>query len=150
MQSRAGRLAEEYICTSDAPSGRMKRSRAWSRRSQEGAIRARTMVELTVLALVAYLAFQAAPAVISRVSFLNELTAIANSPVLEDAFVLRRKILDAAAGRGIVVVLENVHVRRDQGQGKTIIDVRYELFLNFFPRFTYVWHVEDHVEALLF
>lgn len=108
------------------------------------------MVELSVLALVAYLAFQAAPAVISRVSFLNELTAIANSPVLEDAFVLRRKVLDAAAGRGIVVILENVHVRRDQGQGKTIIDVRYELFLNFFPRFTYVWHVEDHVEALLF
>lgn len=150
MQSRAGRLAKEYICTSDAKSGRMKRSRAWSRRSQEGAIRVRTMLELTVLVLIAYLAFQAAPAVISRVSFLNELTAIANSPVLEDASVLRRKVLDAAAGRGIVVILENVQVTRDQEQGKTIIDVRYQLFLNFFPRFTYVWEVEDHVEALLF
>ena len=108
------------------------------------------MVELTVLALVAYLVFQAAPAVISRVGFLNELTAIANSPVLEDAAVLPQKVLDAAANRSIAVVSENRPLTRDQGQRKTIIDVRYELFINFFPRFTYVWHVEDHVEALLF
>ena len=107
------------------------------------------MVELTVLSLVAYLAFQAAPAVISRVTFLNELTVIANSSVLEDASVLRQKVLDAAASRSIAVVSENVHVTRDPKQSKTIIDVRYELFLNFFPRFTYVWRVEDHVEALL-
>lgn len=141
MQSRASRLLKKNIGSARSPR---------STRSQAGAVRVRTMVELTVLALIAYLVFQAAPAVISRVGFLNELTAIANSPVLEDASVLRQKVLDAAASRSIAVVSENLHVRRDQEQSKTIIDVRYELFMNFFPRFTYVWHVEDHVEALLF
>ena len=150
MQNRASRLLKKYICTSEAPRVRTKRSRALSSRSQAGAIRVRTMVELTVLSLVAFLVFHAAPAVILRVSFLNELTVIANSPVLEDASVLRQKVLDAAASRSIAVVSENLHVRRDLEQSKTIIDVRYELFINFSPRFTYVWHVEDHVEALLF
>ena len=148
MQNRASRLLPKYICTSEAPSVRTKRSRALSSRSQAGAIRVRTMVELTVLFLVAFLVFHAAPAVIARIGFLNELTVIANSPVLEDASVLRQKVLDAAASRSIAVVSENLHVRRDLEQ--TIIDVRYELFMNFFSRFTYVWHVEDHVEALLF
>ena len=142
MQSRASRLLKKGICT--------RARSARSTKSHTGAIRVRTMIELTFLCLVAYLVFQATPAVIARFSFLNELTVIANSPVLEDAFVLRQKVMDAAASRSIVVVSENLHVTRDQEQSKTIIDVRYELFMNFFPRFTYVWHVEDHVEALLF
>ena len=142
MQSCACRLVKKDHCT------RARSPRSIER--QAGAIRVRTMIELTVLFLGAYLVFQAAPAVIARVRFLNELTVIANSSVLEDASVLRQKVMTAAASHSIAVVWENVHVTRDPEQNKTIIDVRYELFMNFFPRSTYVWHVEDHVEALLF
>ena len=139
MQSRASTLLKEVVCT-----------RARSTRGEAGTVRVRTMIEITVVTLIAYIAFQSAPAVIERVGFLNELTVIANSPVLDDASVLRKKVMDAAASRSIAVVAENIHITRDPEQKKTTIDVRYELFMNFFPRFTYVWRVEDHVEALLF
>ena len=56
----------------------------------------------------------------------------------------------AAEGRSIVLDAERVHVRRDRSTKRTTIDVSYELFVNFFPRYTYIWRVNDHVEALLF
>ena len=117
--------------------------------SQAGAIRIRNLIELTLVFLVVYVVFQAAPVVILRMNFLNELEVIANSPVQESAAVLRRKVLEAAAGRSIVLLSEDLHVQRDQSAGKTTIDVKYELYVNFFPRFTYVWKVHDQVEALL-
>ena len=75
---------------------------------------------------------------------------IASSPVYETALDLRQKALQAAQGRSIVIDANRVHVRRNQATQTTTIDVSYELYVNFFPRYTYVWRVNDHVEALLY
>ena len=121
-----------------------------SSKSEAGEIRVRNLFELVFVFLLVYAIFQIAPVVITRVNFLNELEVIANSPVQESAHVLRQKVLRAAEGRSIVLDAERVHVRRDRSTQTTTIDVSYELHVNFFPRFTYVWRVNDHVEALLF
>jgi hypothetical protein len=121
------------------------------RRSNEaGEIRLRHLFEITFVFVAAYVIFQIAPAVINRVNFLSELDVIANAPVHETASELRQKVLRAAENRSIVVNAEEVHVVRDANAHATMIDLRYELYVNFFPRYTYVWRVNDHVEALLF
>ncbi len=121
------------------------------RQSKEaGEIRIRNLVELVIVFVLVYAIFQIAPAVVTRVNFVNEMAEIANSPVEETALALRQKVLRAAEGRSIVLNAERVHVRRDQSAQRTTIDVSYELIVNFFPRYTYVWRVNDHVEALLF
>ncbi len=121
------------------------------RRSKEaGEIRIRNLVELVFVFFLVYAIFQIAPAVVTRVNFLTELDVIAHSPVEETALELRQKVLRAAEGRSIVLDAERVHVRRDPSAQRTTIDVSYELIVNFFPRYTYVWRVNDHVEALLF
>lgn len=117
---------------------------------QAGEISVRNLIELVLVFLFVYVAFQIAPAVITRINFLSEIEIIANSPVQESELVLRQKVLRAAEGRSIVLDAERVHVRRNRATRTTTIDVSYELYLNFFPRFTYVWRVSDHVEALLF
>ena len=122
--------------------------RLWSR--EAGEIRIRNLIELAVVFFLVYIVFQIAPAVITRVNFLNELQVIANSPVYETALELRQKALQAAQGRSIVIDANRVHVRRNQATQTTTIDVSYELYVNFFPRYTYVWRVNDHIEALLF
>lgn len=119
-------------------------------RRDAGEIRVRNIFELLFVFLLVYAAFQIAPVVITRVNFLSEIEVIANSPVEETEAQLRQKVLRAAEGRSIVLDAERVHVRRDRASQTTTIDVSYELYLNFFPRFTYVWRVNDHVEALLF
>ena len=120
------------------------------RRSKEaGEIRIRNLVELVFVFFLVYAIFQIAPAVVTRVNFLTELDVIAHSPVEETALELRQKVLRAAEGRSIVLDAERVHVRRDPSVQRTTIDVSYELIVNFFPRYTYVWRVNDHVEALL-
>ncbi len=121
------------------------------RQSKEaGEISIRNLVELVIVFFLVYAIFQIAPAVVTRVNFVNEMAEIANSPVEETALALRQKVLRAAEGRSIVLNAERVHVRRDQSAQRTTIDVSYELIVNFFPRYTYVWRVNDHVEALLF
>ena len=120
------------------------------RSKEAGEIRIRNLVELVLVFFLVYAIFQFAPAVVIRVNFLNEMAVIANSPVEETALELRQKVLRAAEGRSIVLDAERVHVRRDRSTQKTTIDVRYDLIVNFFPRFTYVWQVNEHVEALLF
>ena len=120
----------------------------WSR--EAGEIRVRNLIELVFVFVLVYIVFQIAPAVITRVNFLNELQMIASSPVYETALDLRQKALQAAQGRSIVIDANRVHVRRNQATQTTTIDVSYELYVNFFPRYTYVWRVNDHVEALLY
>jgi hypothetical protein len=88
--------------------------------------------------------------VITRVNYLNELQVIASSPVYETALELRQKALAAAEDESIAIDANRVHVRRNQATQTTTIDVSYELYVNFFPRYTYVWRVNDHVEALLY
>ena len=119
--------------------------------SQEaGEIRIRNLIELVLVFFFAYTVFQIAPAVITRVNYLNELQVIASSPVYETELELRQKALAAAAGESIAIDANRVHVRRNQATQTTTIDVSYELYVNFFPRYTYVWRVNDHVEALLY
>ena len=120
----------------------------WSR--EAGEIRVRNLIELVFVFVLVYIVFQIAPAVITRVNFLNELQMIASSPVYETALDLHQKALQAAQGRSIVIDANRVHVRRNQATQTTTIDVSYELYVNFFPRYTYVWRVNDHVEALLY
>jgi hypothetical protein len=120
------------------------------RSSEAGEIRVRNLIELAFVFLAMYVIFQVAPVVITRMNFLNELQVIAHSPVEEKAHVLQQKVLRAAEGRTIALNADNIHVLRDQATRKTTIDVSYDLHVNFFPRFTYVWRVRDHVEALLF
>ena len=119
------------------------------RLKEAGEIRIRNLVELVIVFFLIYAIFQIAPAVVTRVNFVNEMAAIANSPVEETALELRQKVLRAAENRSIVLDAERVHVRRDRSTQRTTIDVSYELIVNFFPRYTYVWRVNDHVEALL-
>jgi hypothetical protein len=121
-----------------------------SRNREAGEISVRNLLELVFVFLLVYVIFQIAPVVVTRVNFLSELEVIANSPVEEDEYRLRQKVLRAAEGRSIVLEGDRVHVRRDRATQTTTIDVSYELYMNFFPRFTYVWRVNDHVEALLF
>lgn len=117
---------------------------------EAGEISIRNLLELAFVFLLVYALFQVAPVVVTRVNFLSELEVIANSPVEENDAVLKQKVLRSAEGRSIVLDAERVHVRRDRSTQTTTIDVSYELYMNFFPRFTYVWRVNDHVEALLF
>jgi len=126
----------------------MSMSRCRSR--DAGEIRIRNLIELIFVFFFVYGVFQIAPAVITRVNFLNELQLIANSPVYETEHELHQKALRAAEGRSIVIDANRVHVRRNQATQTTTIDVSYELYVNFFPRYTYVWRVNDHVEALLY
>lgn len=125
-------------------------SRSRGASGEAGEIRIRNLVELAIVFLLVATIFQIAPVVITRVNFLTELDVIANSPVQETAPELRQKVLRAAEGRSIALNAESVHVRRDPRLQTTTIDVSYELYLNFFLRYTYVWRVNDHVEALLF
>jgi hypothetical protein len=119
--------------------------------SQEaGEIRIRNLIELVLVFFFAYAVFQIAPAVITRVNYLNELQVIASSPVYETELELRQKALAAAEDESIAIDANRVHVRRNQATQTTTIDVSYELYVNFFPRYTYVWRVNDHVEALLY
>ena len=119
--------------------------------SQEaGEIRIRNLIELALVFFFVYAVFQIAPAVVTRVNFLNELQVIASSPVYETELELRQKVLEAAGGESIAIDANRVHVRRNQATQTTTIDVSYELYVNFFPRYTYVWRVNDHVEALLY
>ena len=65
--------------------------------SQEaGEIRIRNLIELVLVFFFAYAVFQIAPAVITRVNYLNELQVIASSPVYETELELRQKALAAA------------------------------------------------------
>lgn len=120
------------------------------RSSEAGALRVRTVFELLFIFVLAYVVIQVAPVVALRVNFLNELEVLANAPVEETAGSVRRRVLETAEGYGIALMSEQLHVSRDREQNKTVIDARYQLHINFWPRFTYVWRVHDRVEALLF
>ena len=122
----------------------------WTLSRETGAIRIRNLVEFTLIFVLGYVAFQVAPNVVLRVSFLNELEVMANAPFEESAATIRRRVLETAEGYGIVLDSERLFVERNREQNKTIIDVTYQLHINFYPRFVYVWKVHDRAEALLF
>lgn len=122
----------------------------WRLSKETGAIRARSVIEFALIFLLVYTAFQVAPIVALRVNFLNELEVLANAPVEESAATIRRRVLETAEGYGIALNSERLFVERNREVNKTIIDASYQLHINFYPRFVYVWNVHDRVEALLY
>ena len=122
----------------------------WTLSREPGAIRIRNLVEFTLIFVLGYIAFQVAPNVALRVNFLSELEVMANAPFEESAATIRRRVLETAEGYGIVLDSDRLFVERNREQNKTIIDITYQLHVNFYPRFVYVWNVHDRAEALLF
>ena len=122
----------------------------WTLSREPGAIRIRNLVEFTLIFVLGYIAFQVAPNVALRVNFLSELEVMANAPFEESAATIRRRVLETAEGYGIVLDSDRFFVERNREQNKTIIDITYQLHVNFYPRFVYVWNVHDRAEALLF
>lgn len=118
-------------------------------RDESGAVRVRTIFELLFIFVLAYVVVQVAPAIVLRMSFLDELEVAAHSPVEDSAADIRRRVLEVAEGYGIALLSDQLFVDRDRDQNKTIIDAHYQLYINFWPSFTYVWNVHDRVEALL-
>ncbi len=122
----------------------------WTLSREPGAIRIRNLVEFILIFVLGYIAFQVAPNVALRVNFLSELEVMANAPFEESAATIRRRVLETAEGYGIVLDSDRLFVERNREQNKTIIDITYQLHVNFYPRFVYVWNVHDRAEALLF
>lgn len=118
--------------------------------TSRGEIRLRTLLEIVLLIVVAYAAFQVAPAVVLRVQFFNEMELAANSPIDMEAWQIRQKLRDTAEGMGLTLLQDNLHVIRDQTLKRTMITAQYQIHINLLPRVTYVWHVEDQVEGYLF
>jgi hypothetical protein len=54
-----------------------------------------------------------------------------------------------AEGVGITILSDRLHVVRNVDEKKTLITAYYDIHINFWPRFTYVWHIRDQVEAYL-
>jgi hypothetical protein len=122
----------------------------WTLQKETGAIRARSIIEFGMIFVLVYVVFQVAPIVVLRINFQNELQFIANAPVEESAATLRRRVLETAEGYGIALNSEQLFVERNRETNKTTINVTYQLYINFYPRFVYVWNVHDQVEALLY
>ncbi len=122
----------------------------WTLSRERGAIRMRNLIEFTLIFVLGYIAFQVAPNIALRVNFLSELEVMANAPFEESAATIRRRVLETAEGYGIVLDSERLFVERNRELNKTIIDVTYQLHINFYPSFVYVWNVHDRAEAFLF
>jgi hypothetical protein len=75
---------------------------------------------------------------------------MANAPFEEHPATIRRRVLETAEGYGIVLDSERLFVERNREQNKTIIHITYQLYINFYLCFVYVWKVHDRAEALLF
>jgi hypothetical protein len=122
----------------------------WTLKKEKGTIRARSVIEFAMIFVLVYVLFQAAPIVVLRINFQNELQVIANAPVEESAATMRRRVLETAEGYGIALNSDQLFVERNRETNKSTIDVTYQLYINFSPRFVYVWNVHDRVEALLY
>lgn len=104
---------------------------------------------MVFVAIIVYAAFQIGPAVKLRIDFLNQMEIAANSPISMSADEIRSDLLDVAEGFGLTVFPEDIHVERNREEKKTVIRARYDIYINFWPRFTYIWTVEDQVEGYL-
>jgi hypothetical protein len=114
---------------------------------ERGEIRLRTVLEMLLVAVIAYSAFQVWPAVKLRIDFLNEMETAANAPVEKSGSEIKYDLLKKAEVLGLTLFSDNLHVVRDRDVRKTVITAQYQIHINFWPRFTYVWHVKDQVEG---
>lgn len=117
--------------------------------AERGEIRARSIVELLIVAITVYAAFQIGPAVKLRIDFLNAMEVAAHAPIDRPAHQVRAELLEVAEGFGLTIFPDNLYVVRSVEEKKTVITAMYEIHINFWPRYTYVWHVEDQAEGYL-
>ena len=119
-------------------------------RSERGEIRLRSLFELALIFAVAYAAIQVGPAVVLRLKFIDEMGAAANSPIGMTADTIHQNLMETADGFGITLLTNDLYVIRNQRMKKTLITATYEIHMNFWPAYTYVWLVRDEVEGLYF
>jgi hypothetical protein len=119
------------------------------RASERGEIRIRTLIELGVVFLIAYAIVQIGPAVKLRIDFVNAMEIAANAPIGKTAAQIKMDLIATAEGIGITILSDNLNVVRNVEERRTLITAYYQIHINFWPRFTYVWHVRDQVEAYL-
>jgi hypothetical protein len=119
------------------------------RTSERGEIRVRTLFEFALIFIIAYGVIQIGPAVKLRIDFVNAMEVAANSPIGKSAGDIKMDLIATAEGLGLTVLSNNLHVARNVDERKTIITAYYQIHINFWPRFTYVWHVRDQVEGYL-
>ena len=112
-------------------------------------IRLRTLVEIGFIALIVYAAIHVGPAVKLRIDFVNAMEYAANSPIGKTEGEIKMDLIATAENIGITVLSDNLHVMRNVNERKTVITAYYDIHISFLPRFTYVWHVRDQVEAYL-
>jgi hypothetical protein len=117
--------------------------------SEQGEIRLRTLIELGVVFLLAYAVVQIGPAVKLRIDFVNAMEIAAHAPIGKTAGEIKMDLIAAAEGIGITILSDNLNVVRNVDERKTLVTAYYQIHINFWPRFTYVWHVRDQIEAYL-
>jgi hypothetical protein len=113
--------------------------------SERGEIRLRTLFEVALIFLVAYAAIQIVPALVVRLQFLDEMTVAANSPIDMSAGAIKRNLLATAEGYGLHLNPASVGVIRDHERKRTFVTATYEIRINFWPAYTYVWVVKEEV-----
>ncbi len=113
--------------------------------SERGEIRLRSLFEIALIFLVAFAAIQIVPAVVTRLQFLDEMTVAANSPIDMGADTIKRNLLATAEGYGLHLNPASVGVVRDHERGRTFVTATYEIRIDFWPAYTYVWVVKEEV-----
>lgn len=113
--------------------------------SERGEIRLRSLFEIALIFLVAFAAIQIVPAVVTRLQFLDEMTVAANSPIDMGADTIKRNLLATAEGYGLHLNPASVGVVRDHERGRTFVKATYEIRINFWPAYTYVWVIKEEV-----
>ena len=114
---------------------------------ERGEIRLGFLFDLALVAVIAYVAFQVGPAVLLRIKFVDEMTVAANSPVEVDAQTIKRNLLHTAESYGVILVGQDLLVIRNRELKRTLISASYEIHINFWPSYTYVWLVQDDVQG---
>lgn len=117
---------------------------------ERGEITLRALLEVLLLLVITYSVFQVAPSVKLRIDFLNEMEVGANAPIDRTEYQIKADLLKAAEVLGITILADNLYVRRDPEQSRTVVTAIYEIYINFWPHYTFVWNVEDRVEGYLF
>ena len=118
--------------------------------SEKGEIRLRSLIEMALLFLVAYSAIQIGPAVLLRIKFVDEMTVAANAPVDIDAATIKSNLIRTAEGFGLALAGDDLLVSRNRERKRTLVSATYEIHINFWPSYTYVWLVRDEVEGYYF
>ena len=117
---------------------------------ERGEITLRALLEVLLLIVITYSVFQVAPAVKLRIDFLNKMEVGANAPIDRTEYQIKADLLKSAETLGIAILADNLYVRRDPELSRTVVTAIYEIHINFWPHYTYVWDVEDRVEGYLF